>query len=110
MSIVMHLTYTGKDGSARAFAREMEASGRAEAVRREEGNELYRYFLPLDDGESVLLIDKWRDQAAIDRHHASPVMAEIAALRDKYDLKMTAERFLSDEEGLPPGDTRFLRT
>ena len=42
----------------------------------------------------MLLIDSWIDQAAIDAHHASPMMATIAALREKYDLHMTVERFL----------------
>ncbi|MGI6317095.1 MAG: antibiotic biosynthesis monooxygenase family protein [Christensenellales bacterium] len=109
MSILLHLYYTGKDGGARRFAREMESGGTAEAVRREDGNEQYRYFFPADDRETVLLVVQWRDQAAIDRHHASPMMEVIRVLRDKYDLRMRAERYLS-EEGLPPEDARFLRT
>ena len=104
--ITVHLFYRGADGSARAFAREMEASGIAEAIRGESGNLRYQYFLPLDDPETVLLIDSWTDQAAIDAHHASPMMAQLAALREKYDLHMTAERFVSEELG---GDERFIR-
>lgn len=34
---------------------------------------------------------------AIDDHHASPMMQQLAALREKYDLHMTIERFVSDE-------------
>ncbi|MBO4865682.1 MAG: antibiotic biosynthesis monooxygenase, partial [Ruminococcus sp.] len=45
--------------------------------------------------ETVLLIDSWTDQAAIDAHHASPMMQKIMELREKYDLHMTAERFVS---------------
>ena len=37
------------------------------------------------------------------------MMAEIAELREKYDLHMTAERFVTDEEGLPAKDQDFLR-
>ena len=73
--ITVNLYYTGKDGSARAFAGEMEASGTAAAIRAEDGNLRYQYFQPLDDPETILLIDSWRDQAAIDAHHASPMMA-----------------------------------
>ena len=47
------------------------------------------------------------DQAAIDAHHASPMMATIAALREKYDLHMTVERFVSIEDNA--GDERFIR-
>ena len=101
MSIVVNLYYTGTDGSARRFAEEMETSGTAGLIRKENGNEQYRYFFPMDDPETVLLIDAWRDQAAIDAHHASPMMATIAQLREKYDLHMRVERYIADEDGIP---------
>ena len=108
--ITVNLYYSGKNGSARAFAEEMVRSGVAETIRAEEGNLRYEYFFPMDDPETVLLIDQWRDQAALDAHHASPMMAEIAALREKYDLHMTAERFISDESGLPEKDLKFIKS
>ena len=104
--ITVNLYYTGTDGAARAFAEEMEQSGIAAAIRSEEGNLRYEYFQPLDDPETILLIDSWRDQEALDAHHASPMMAQLAALRDKYDLHMKAERFVSDDMG---ADARFIR-
>ena len=109
MSIVMNLYYTGESGSAQAFVREMEESGTAAKIRAEEGNERYAYFQPLDDPESVLLIDAWTDQAALDRHHATPMMETIARLREKYGLHMRAERYVSDEAGIPEADARFIR-
>ena len=104
--ITVNLYYRGANGSARAFAGEMESSGIAEAIRREPGNLRYQYFLPMDDPETVLLIDSWTDQAAIDAHHASPMMARLAALREKYDLHMTAERFVSEDIGT---DEKYIR-
>ncbi|MBQ3878746.1 MAG: antibiotic biosynthesis monooxygenase [Oscillospiraceae bacterium] len=105
--ITIHLLYTGKGGSARAFAQEMLDSGTAEEIRNEEGNLRYEYFVSLADPETVLLVDSWADQAAIDRHHASPMMAKIAALREKYDLHMQVERYA--EIGENAADERFLR-
>ena len=107
--ITVNLYYTGTNGSARRFAEEMVSSGTVDAIRAEDGNLCYAYFFPLDDPETVLLIDQWRDQAAIDLHHASPMMAQVAALREKYDLHMKAERFVSDESGLPEKDMRFIK-
>jgi len=104
--ITVNLYYKGQNGSARAFALEMESTGIADAIRKEEGNLRYQYFVPLDDPETVLLIDSWKDQAAIDEHHASPMMKQLAELRDKYDLHMTVERFVSDEYD---ADRRFIR-
>ena len=104
--ITVNLYYKGSNRSARAFAEEMETSGIAAAIRAEEGNLRYQYFQPLDDPETVLLIDSWTDQAAIDAHHASPMMAQLAALREKYDLHMTVERFVSDDIDL---DEKYIR-
>ena len=107
--ITVNLYYTGTDGSARAFAEEMVSSGTAAAIRAEDGNVRYEYFFPMEDPETVLLIDQWRDQAAIDVHHASPMMAQIAALREKYDLHMKVERFVSDDSGLTEQDMKFIK-
>ena len=107
MAITVNLRYTGKDGSARKFAEEMMSGGTVAAIRAEAGNLRYEYYLSFDDPETVLLIDSWEDQAAIDAHHASPMMATIAALREKYDLHMTVERFTSAET--PESEERFIR-
>lgn len=96
MSIVVNIYYTGRGGSARAFAEEMVSSGLVEQVRAEPGNERYEYFFPMDDPETVLLIDRWRDQSAIDAHHKSEMMPRIAALREKYGLRMRVERLLPE--------------
>ena len=107
--ITVNLYYTGTNGSARAFAEEMVQSGVVTAIRAEDGNLRYEYFFPMDDPETVLLIDQWRDQEAIDVHHASPMMGQITALREKYDLHMKVERFASDDAGLPEKDLKFIK-
>ena len=109
MSIVVLLKYTGKNGNAQRFAREMEESGIAAQIRQEEGNLRYDYYLTLADPETVLLIDEWKDQQALDVHHATPMMGEIMKLREKYDLHVRAERMISDDHGVPAHDRAFLR-
>ena len=106
--ITVNLYYTGTDGSARKFAEEMESSGTADKIRAEAGNVRYEYFFPMNDPETVLLIDAWEDQEAINAHHASPMMAVLAELREKYDLHMKAERYVSDE--MPESDEGFIRS
>ena len=105
--ITLNLRYRGINGAARAFAEEMTASGAVELIRSEPGNIRYEYYVSLDDPETVLLIDAWKDQAAIDAHHASPMMATIAKLREKYDLHMTVERYISADDG--DTDEQFIR-
>ena len=96
MSITIHLYYTGSHGSARKFAEEMVSSGVVAAVQREPGNEKYEYFLPMEDPETVLLIDRWRDQAALEAHHKSNLMEQIAVLREKYHLRLRVERYVDE--------------
>ncbi|MCD8014673.1 MAG: antibiotic biosynthesis monooxygenase [Lachnospiraceae bacterium] len=109
MAIAVNLYYTGSEGNARKFAQEMVSNGTVAKIRAEEGNLRYEYFFPMDDPETVLLIDAWKDQAALDVHHASPMMDEISELREKYNLHMKVERYLSDEDGIPDQDTQFIR-
>lgn len=107
MSIAVNLRYKGENGAAKKFAEEMISSGTVQKIREEAGNLRYEYYTSFDDSETVLLIDSWENQEAIDVHHASPMMAKIAELREKYDLHMTVERFTSDE--LPEQDQSFIR-
>lgn len=93
MSLVINIYYTGKNGSARKFAEEMTSSGLVDKIRAEEGNEKYEYFFPADDSETVLLIDRWKNEEALDAHHKSEMMKEIAKLREKYNLHMKVEQF-----------------
>lgn len=110
MSIVVNLYYTGENGSARKFAEEMESSKTADMIRSAEGNLRYEYFMPLNDPETVLLIDEWKDQASLDIHHKSSAMERIVELREKYDLHMRAERYVSDDGGVPDKDKAYIRT
>ena len=109
MAITVNIRYTGKDGNARKFAEEMTSSKTVDAIRAESGNLRYEYYISMEDSETVLLIDSWTDQKAIDVHHASPMMNTIMQLREKYDLHMTVERYVSDESGDGAGDDKFIR-
>lgn len=109
MAITVNLYYRGKNGNARKFAEEMISSGVVEAIRQEKGNLKYDYFFSMDDPETLLLIDSWENQEAIDLHHASKMMSQIIQLRDKYDLHMDVERYISDEGGVPESDQSFIR-
>lgn len=109
MAITVNIYYSGKNGDAKKFAEEMLSSGVVSDIRAEEGNIRYDYFFPMEDAETVLLIDCWEDQSGVDRHHASPMMQKIMELREKYNLHMKVERYISEEGGIPDTDKRFVR-
>ncbi len=107
MVITVNLRYTGKNGNALKFVKEMLSSGTAELIRAEKGNLRYEYYQSLDDPETVLLIDSWADQKAIDVHHDSKMMDTILELRKKYDLRVSAERYIS-EDAIPERDQAYI--
>ena len=47
------------------------------------------------DEETVLLIDKWKDEEALDRHHKTDMMRQISLVREKYKLSMKVEQYIS---------------
>ncbi len=93
MSIIVNIYYSSQNGNAKKFVEEMISRGIVDQIRKEDGNEQYEYFYPMDDSETILLIDRWKDQAALDQHHQSEMMKEIAALRKKYHLHMEVHKY-----------------
>lgn len=108
MSITINIYYKGENGSARNFAREMIDSGIVDEIKNEPGNIRYDYFFPIDDVETVLLIDSWENQEAIDIHHNSTMMEKIVKLREKYNLHMIVERYILDDN-IPNNDKKYIK-
>ncbi len=57
---------------------------------------------------NLLLIDSWENQEAIDVHHGTPMMDTIFKLREKYNLHMKVERYISNDE-IPETDKKFIK-
>ena len=108
-AITVHIYYTGENGSAKAFVKEMLTSGLVDEIRKEKGNRSYEYFFSVEDEETILLVDSWDNQEAIDLHHASSIMDKITELRIKYHLRMKVERYFLDETGIPKKDQKFIQ-
>ena len=106
--ITINIRYTGEKGGARKYVREMERSGIAARIRAVEGCIRYDYYFPADDPEGLLLIDEWADQEALNRYHASPMMQEAAALREKYKLGGRQVRMFNP--ATPPPTARVRTT
>ncbi len=98
MSLIINIYYTGKNGNARKFASEMISSGIVDRIRKQKGNLRYDHFFPVDDSETILLIHNWKDEEALNIHHKSLMMKEIAELREKYKLKMRVEKYKEWED------------
>ena len=100
------IRYKGEKDNVRGFVNEMVSNGVLKRIREEKGNLRYEYFFPLEEDGSVLLVDSWVNQEALDRHHKLPLMEEIKSLREKYDLHMEVEKYQLFTE---QADEKYIR-
>lgn len=92
-TVVLNVEYVMKPGGARAFVRELEELGVLQDIRSHEGCLKYDYYLPLDGGDNLLLIERWTSQRALDKHQASPCMTVLRQVKGKYTADSKAEKF-----------------
>ena len=104
--VTVIIKYKGTGNNAKNFVNEMLSSGLVDTIRQEEGNLRYEYCYPLEDEESVILIDSWVNQESLDIHHQLPLMKRISELREKYDLHMEVEKYFQVVDDL---DSGFIR-
>lgn len=108
MNITFNIYYKSENGNAKKFAKEMISSGIVDEIKLKKGNLRYEYFIPLNDDNTILLIDSWKNQEALDSHHNSETMKKIMELRNKYDLHMTVEKYIKDDINMKDND-KFIR-
>ena len=113
--ITINIRYNAPDGNALKYMQEMETTGFADSIRAIPGCLRYDYFIPQDDPQSVLLIDSWEDNQALNRYHSSSVMKRVEALRAKYKLERKAEVFtpmrpsMNRPQTMKPDSTMIVR-
>jgi quinol monooxygenase YgiN len=79
----------GKREEALAAARRQQRASIAEAGCRD-----YGFWISLDDTDSLLVLERWEDAAALDAHLATPHTAEFsAALAGWVDGAPTIDRY-----------------
>lgn len=98
MTITINVRYTGKENSVSFFLKEMKETGAVEEIRSLKGNQRYEYYWSLDDPQTVLLIHSWETQEDLEAYRESPMQKVIASLREKYDIRMTVERYVRAED------------
>lgn len=79
--LLLNVTYTMKPGMRETFLKEVQAQGILDAVRREDGCLQYSYYLPVEDDNTLLLVERWRDRAAQQVHLTTPHMAALGKIK-----------------------------
>ena len=79
--LLINVTYTMKPGMLDTFLKKVQAQGIQAAVRREDGCLQYDYYLPVEEDNTLLLVERWRDQAAQQVHLTTPHMAALGKIK-----------------------------
>ncbi len=92
-NIILHVYYTCKSGMAAPFVRSLKDSGAQGKVRAEDGCLRYDYHFSCEKEDTVVLLEKWRDAAALERHMKQPHMEDIRKLKAVYVDGVQVERY-----------------
>ena len=70
--------------------------GHARLSRAEDGCQQFDVLLPQNDPSHVLLVEAWRDQAALDVHSQQPAMARLRETYGPWLVARKATRCIAD--------------
>jgi (4S)-4-hydroxy-5-phosphonooxypentane-2,3-dione isomerase len=70
--------------------------GHAQRSRAEDGCQQFDVLLPQEDQNRVFLVEAWRDQAALDVHSRSPMLAKTRETYQPWLVSRKATRCTAD--------------
>ena len=91
--IVLNVTYKCKPDMRDAFLERIMAEGIDAACRAEEGNIKYDYYYAADDSDDLLLVEKWRDDAALKAHGKTEHFARLGTFKPEYVDDTSIEKY-----------------
>ena len=91
--IVLNVTYKCKPGAREEFLEMIMAHGIDVASRAETGNVKYDYYIPVENEDERLLVEKWANSDALALHSRQPHFAKLGELKPEYVTETVIERF-----------------
>lgn len=93
VALTIIVTYKTLPGKAEAFFKAVTESGVAAGVRQEPGNRGYNFYLPLEEKDTLVLIEQWDSKEAADAHPFTDNVKKLASFKPDYVLETTAVRY-----------------
>ena len=91
--IVLNVTYKCKPGMREAFLEKIREEGLDAKSRGEVGNSKYDYYFAADDGDELLLVEKWQDADALAKHGKEPHFARLGEIKEEYVAETVIEKY-----------------
>ena len=96
--LVYNVTFRCRPGQREAFLETLRAEGIDAASRAEAGNLQYDWFRAVGSDDDLLLIEKYRDSAAVAAHVRSAHVARLVELKEQYVSELVLEQYESSAE------------
>ena len=96
--LVYNVTFRCRPGQRERFLEALRAEGIDAASRAEEGNLQYDWFRAVGSDDDLMLIEKYRDSAAVAAHVRSPHVARLVELKEQYVSELVLEQYESSAE------------
>ena len=93
-NVILHVYYHCHPGMSLSFVQALKTSGLQAMVQAEDGCIQYDYPISCEEDDTVVLLEKWRDAAALESHGTQPHMAEVAALKPEFVEETRVEKYL----------------
>ena len=91
--IVLNVTYKCKPDMREEFLEAIMTEGLDVASRSEEGNIKYDYYIPTDDNDELLLVEKWKDAEALAEHGKEPHFKRLGEIKTEFVNDTVIEKF-----------------
>jgi len=91
--IVLNVTYKCHPGKRSEFLSTIKNENIDVASRAEAGNVKYDYYVSAEDADEILLLEKWKDAEAIDKHRETAHFKRLGELKADYVADTVIERY-----------------
>ena len=89
----LNVTYIMKPGMREEFLRRLEEGGLRKTILGEAGCLGYDYYRSAEDGDVLLLVERWTDRQAQQLHLQQPHMALVRAAKDACVAETRLEQY-----------------
>ena len=91
--IVLNVTYKCKPEMRDEFLEMIMTEGIDTACRAEDGNIKYDYYIPTDNSDELLLVEKWKDAEVLAKHSKQPHFKRLGELKKDFVNDTIIEKF-----------------
>ena len=87
------VTYYCKEGMRQDFLDAVINEGVYEGSNNDKGCLQYEYFLPVEEKDVVVLLERWENDEVLQEHLKTPHIAKMPDIKERFVKDTTVEKF-----------------